>query len=587
MLRNNAVFGLSCTKRTHRRLTRFRQWASPPLALLLLATCPSLLAAVPAEPPLVIRHVNVLPMDRDVLLRDQRVIVQSGLIEDIRPDDSSAVAPRATVLDGTDKFLIPGLVDFHTHPNATTEMITYAYYGITTIATFDGEPLDWRLSETKLSAPSPHLLSTTKILDGPKGSFRHYAIAAAAHVPEILDSQIRLGAVMAKTYSYITDPAFQAIVAAAHERGLPVVGHVPIYLPMEEVLGHGLDLVAHSEELTHYLDSSSRQVDYDRVVHAMSSSGISLIPNLSAISHIPDQAQHLQEVLARPEIQFMSSSMYQEWSSRTNLYANRKNVPAFVKAIEEQYAVQERVVGLLNQAGVPLLAGTDAPDTCLPGECLSAELELLRKAGLTDFQALRTATFNPGLFVAGQLRRRMATRFGVIAPGAVADLVLLGSNPLNDVVAATRDIRGIAISGHWWTSEQLSSMRKQLLPELRQRRALVDQYETLMAAGNVVGTMSFLDGLSKSVRGPLFSEDTVPSDAKQLALQDPSSGLRLLRAAQPYMKDCLGVHNALAALELMSGNKQAARGEYEKSLAIAPFNQVALDGLNSLGAGGR
>jgi Amidohydrolase family len=323
------------------------------------------------------------------------------------------------------------------------------------------------------------------------------------------------------------------------------------------------------------------------VVHAMSSSGVSLIPNLVAIYHIPEQAQHLQEVLARPEAQFMSSSMYQEWSPRTNLYANRKNPPAFVKAIEEQYAVQERIVGLLNQAGVLLLAGTDAPDTCLPGECLSVELQLLRKAGLTDFQALRTATFNPGLFVATQLRQRMATRFGVIAPGAAADLVLLGSNPLNDVVAATRDIRGIVISGRWWDSDQLSSMRTQVLPELRQRRALVDQYEALIVARNVGGAISFLEGLSKTVRGPLFSDDTVPRDAKTVASQDPSSGLRLLRAAQPYMNDGLGVHNVLAALELMSGNKQAARSEYEKSLGIAPFNQVALDGLKSLDAPGR
>jgi imidazolonepropionase-like amidohydrolase len=535
---------------------------------------------------LVIRHVNVLPMDQETLLQDQLVVVRNGRIAELGPDHQANIngnSPFTVELDATGKFLIPGLVDFHTHPNGLTELVTYVNYGITTIGTFDGEPLYWRRRQTRLPSPAPHLISTTQILTGPKGSFRDYAIVDSSHVPEILDGQIRLGAVMAKVYSPMLDPAFQAIVTAAHQRGLPVVGHVPIHLPMDEVLGHGLDLVAHSEELTHYLNSSSSPADYDKIVHAMVEHGVALVPNLVAVYSIPDQAIHLQEVLARAEVQFMSSSMYQEWSPRNNSYSNRPNLPAFVARIKDQYAVQEGIVSKLNDAHVLMLAGTDAPITCLPGECLSIELELLRKSGLTNFQALRTATFNPGAFVTTQLRLEMGMRFGVIAPGTRADFVLLNTNPLIDVVAAVRSISGVAIDGHWWSAQQLKSLREQMLPQLRRRRALVDQYETLMGAHNTSGAVIFLKGLPADVGDQLLSADTVPSDAQKIgAAGDPRGAVRLLRAAQPHMVDLLGVHNTLAALEAAAGDREAAISEYERSLEIAPFNNVAEEGLRSL-----
>jgi imidazolonepropionase-like amidohydrolase len=110
------------------------------------------------------------------------------------------------------------------------------------------------------------------------------------------------------------------------------------------------------------------------------------------------------------------------------------------------------LAGALHRAGVPLMAGTDAFGVGLipPGRSLHAELEILVEAGLSPYQALRTATVEPARFLGRE------HEFGRIAPGLRADLVLLAANPLADV-RALGEPRGVVLRGRWLSREALDA----------------------------------------------------------------------------------------------------------------------------------
>jgi imidazolonepropionase-like amidohydrolase len=122
--------------------------------------------------------------------------------------------------------------------------------------------------------------------------------------------------------------------------------------------------------------------------------------------------------------------------------------------------LMSRLTGELHAANVPLLAGSDAggPPGVLPGSSLHEELRLLVQAGLTPYEALRTATVNPAVYLDG------AKEFGTVAPGFRADLVLLASNPLEDIGHIDTRV-GVMKRGRWFSADELEAALEQLAEE--------------------------------------------------------------------------------------------------------------------------
>ena len=118
-----------------------------------------------------------------------------------------------------------------------------------------------------------------------------------------------------------------------------------------------------------------------------------------------------------------------------------------------------RLTGELHAADVPLLAGTDAGvPGVLIGSSLREELSLLVLAGLTPYEALRTATVNPAIYLDG------AKEFGTVAPGFRADLVLLAANPLEDIGHINTRV-GVMKRGRWFSADELEAALERLAEE--------------------------------------------------------------------------------------------------------------------------
>ena len=184
---------------------------------------------------------------------------------------------------------------------------------------------------------------------------------------------------------------------------------------------------------------------------ATAKAGTWVVPNLVAYTMIVEQGKDLASVLARPETKYLPPHVAAEWKSGQNRY-DRKYPPEMAEHMTWRLGLLSRLTAALHRRGVQMMAGTDAPTPgVLPGFSLHDELRLLVDAGLTPYEALRTATANPAEFL-GRSRE-----FGVVTAGARADLLLLEANPLLDVANAARRA-GVMVRGRWLREKQLHAM---------------------------------------------------------------------------------------------------------------------------------
>jgi hypothetical protein len=154
-----------------------------------------------------------------------------------------------------------------------------------------------------------------------------------------------------------------------------------------------------------------------------------------------------------PAMDHLPPTFRDRWRRIAALPGPSPRVPEFLK----------KVTRALHQAGVPLTAGTDAlgAPLMIPGVSLHYELRLLTDSGLTPYEAIRSATVNPAVFL------RKEQDFGTIAVGRRADLLLVERNPLQDLTTLKEPI-GVMVRGNWLTHDQLQRMLRTLVARGRQ-----------------------------------------------------------------------------------------------------------------------
>jgi len=146
-------------------------------------------------------------------------------------------------------------------------------------------------------------------------------------------------------------------------------------------------------------------------------------------------------------LRYMPRLLQQRWSYRI---ANRSggDSDGAKKVLQKQF----EIVGAMQKAGVPILAGTDTGNPfCFPGFSLHDELALLVIAGLNPIEALRSATLNPAKFFG------LDQTLGTIEQGKIADLVLLDANPLSDI-RNTQRINAVVSNGRLFDRKALDKM---------------------------------------------------------------------------------------------------------------------------------
>ncbi|RTL69577.1 MAG: amidohydrolase [Pseudonocardiaceae bacterium] len=329
------------------------------------------------------------------------LVVDGGLIDSAPADGPGAVSGG---------YLVPGLIDCHVHLYGPETLSALAAHGVTTgldmsspaplVAALRGLPGTTDIRSPLMAANSPASAHAARMKDIP--AFDDALVAGATHADAWVDRHAEQGADFIKVV--IDLPGFDqetvdALVGAAHARGLKVVAHAARSDAVAMAQRAGVDVLTHAP-----LD---RPVGPDQAAELVAT-GTVIVPTLAMMQGIVE-----------------------------NLAA--KGVPGPV------YEPARASVATLHAAGMPILAGTDAnatpaaPASPVFGESLHDELALLVDAGLTPAEALDAAT---GIATE---HFGLADR-GRIAPGLRADLVLLADDPTVDI-SATRTVRGVWIAG--------------------------------------------------------------------------------------------------------------------------------------------
>lgn len=428
---------------------------------------------------LAITDVTAIPMDGEPLPR-ATVVVRGDRILALGPADEVRVPEGTRRIDGAGHFLIPGLVDAHVHIRSRIELLSYLRHGVTTAFQLAGTPsgapdvLETRRRIATGELVGPTIYATGPMIDGDPPNFASVSVVVTSpdSAARVVERQHDAGFDFLKIYNGVSPEVARAVIAEGHRLGMPTFGHIPRNpdrgTALQKALGAGLDVIAHAEELffTYYHDGVEEMLDAGRVpvrdtarvgeaARLIREAGAFVIPNLSFVAATRTQLDDLGSVLADPEMRFLHPDTRQMWEGQNP--TRRPDLERFELRERAKYDFLRHLTKALAERGVPLLAGTDASAPGLfPGRSLHLELRELVDAGLSAEAALAAATRTPGEFVA--LHLPDGPRFGVIAPGARADLVLLRENPLEDI-ARIGTVEGVVAGGRWYGVSEIDAMR--------------------------------------------------------------------------------------------------------------------------------
>ena len=422
-----------------------------------------------------ITGADIIPMTSEAVLDEHAIVVENGRISALCPATAGCVPAGATVIDGTGMFLIPGLVDSHNHFGGVAfdgrdetrirtrdqHLRQYVMFGVTTVRDPAGNPLVLQARDeiNRGELFGPRIFTSWGVMDGDPPLF---AGTPSFVEPERAADFVRMSQAMGydlvKVYSTMALDVFDAVMAAAHETGLTVAAHVPIRVPLEHALKKGLRSIEH---LTGYdvacadPERVMRPVAEDiyqgwawctrgkvEALAAMTAEyEVWNVPTLSLWDNTVtefDRPDRATEELRRFEHPLTPSGF--DWLYR--IYG-----PQARAGITGTRSTRLGLVKALSDAGAPVLVGTDVSAT---GYTVHREMGLFVEAGLTPYQALNAATAEAARYLGKE------GEFGTLVPGASADMVLLGADPLVDI-ANTRSIQGVMIRGEWWSKRMIDA----------------------------------------------------------------------------------------------------------------------------------
>ena len=370
-------------------------------------------ASVLRPPPLrmVIRNVRLVE-PQGAAGEPADIVVVNGRIEEITQAGRARVARGTEVVDAEGRFAIPGLIDLHQHPGSEAQLRGTLYFGVTTLRDMGNSiaiMAAWRDAVSAGVMPGPRIVVAgflfypgcvafgdrwcqfTEFEQNPSddtAAARGLALAQA------------FGIGVAKLYYPGSLPAARRFVEMAHRLGLPVTGHAGHNLPL---LASGMDGEEHSGTST-----------VPALAHA---AGLVITPTLALVScaraFMSDTA-----IFSNPELAAFTDPADRRWYSGPPFVASR--IPETERIIRDNRATVRR----LQDAGVILGAGTDI---VAPPWALHTELEELVASGLTPGEAFAAATSTAARILG------VEQDIGTIAPGRIADLVILDADPLADI----------------------------------------------------------------------------------------------------------------------------------------------------------
>lgn len=367
---------------------------------------------------------TVIPMDREGALAGQTVVVRGDRILLVAPsaDIDTSVA---TVIDGAGKYLVPALADMHVHLQGERDLALELLQGVTLVRDLFGSPrqLGWRNEIAAGTREGPTILTAGPIIDGESPVWPGSAVATTPDAARALvRAQEAEGYDWLKVYNGLSAEVYDAIIAEAKTQGLPVAGHVPSAVGLERVLASGQRTIEHFEGYKPFL------ADRAAIVAATVKAQVWNCPTLVVMDRFGrlDDPAKLAGIRG---LEHVLPGVREAWDPKQDFRLQSWTPERFAE-VREQNALRAALAGDLARSEARLVVGTDTGNPyVIAGFAVHDELALLVGVGLTPWQALRAATAAPAELLG------TPGAFGVVAPGARADLLVVDDDPLADIGA--------------------------------------------------------------------------------------------------------------------------------------------------------
>ncbi|MBX7055241.1 MAG: amidohydrolase family protein [Pyrinomonadaceae bacterium] len=437
--------------------------------------------------------VNVIPMDRERVITNQTVVVRNGTIAQIGDAARVKVPADALTVDARGKYLIPGLVDMHTHllsdsdeyPDsiAPDELRVMVANGVTTVRFMIGTPellkLRKRSATGEIAAPtiyvaSPHLTG--------REQGNNFVVNTPEEAREAVRRSKAAGYDFIKITTFLKSLLYETAVDEAKKLNIRVVGHADSrFVGVERAwkAGQQIEHLDGYMELLLKADSPVKGSVSDLYIYNpdnwksfdyMDETKIAEIARKTVASNpYVDPTQHFmkntfgrlrteEEIRVQPDFRFYPPKVQQQWLDfyKKNKFINTVSLERRARWV----ALREKLIKAIYEAGGKIMTGSDTPEFLwLYGFGIHHELKALKDSGISNYAVLAAGTRNAHEFFG------TIDKAGTIEKGKRADLVLLNANPIDDI-SATKDRAGVMLKGRWYTQNELDAWLDEIAPKI-------------------------------------------------------------------------------------------------------------------------
>ena len=401
----------------------------------------------------------------------QTIFITDGRIVKLTISDYNESYKSELILDGTDKYILPGYWDNHVHFRGGDSLIQankdflklFIMNGITTVRDAGGDltssVMQWKQQIENKKLVGPTIFSAGPKIDGKNATWAgSLVVENEDDIAVALDSLEQLNVDFVKLYdSKISGELYLKTIQEATKRGLITSGHMPFTVELKETLDAGIGAIEHlyyilkgcsSEE--EIITEAIKNGDYgfwasmekliatyddataQKTFASLKQHNTYVVPTLhigNVLSSL-DEADHENDTY----LKLMPSEIIKTYEGRIRSALNssekarkdRKELNTFSKSLAKS----------LSDANVNLLAGSDSGafnSYAYPGISLHKELEAMVETGISNLKALQYSAYNGAHFL------KKNSDYGTIEVGKISDLVILNRNPLENI-KNTRDI---------------------------------------------------------------------------------------------------------------------------------------------------
>lgn len=402
--------------------------------------------------PLWIQHARLFDSETATVKDGMSVLIASGRIAAVVPDAEAKPTPAQDVMDAKGKMLLPGLWDMHVHLGEWDDGLLHLAAGVTTVRDMANDIDHLRELRTKFDSGAlagPHILMAG-FIDG-RGPYQG-PTKVLADTPEEAKAYVEryksLGYEQIKIYSSVKPELVPVIAAEAHRLGLRVSGHVPAFMTMQQAVEQGYDEVQHANFwFLNFLFDTVPDTRTPARFTAVAEHAAELDLNSERVRAFVQFLKEHHTVLDPTVGVFEEMFVARPGVMSPGMAAVASRLPAQIrrgflnvglpvpsgmeKRYLDSYKAMLRMLKLLYDSGVPIIAGTDA----IAGFALHRELEEYVAAGIPANKVLQLATLGS----ARVMKHDRET--GSIAPDKIADLILVDGDP----AARISDIRRVVV----------------------------------------------------------------------------------------------------------------------------------------------